>query len=171
MSEVNLVLNVGSPSIKFSAFATARATRCARSTAWSARTCPRWLASTPHSIGVLPDFDSKAAAGRTIVAHFGSGASMCVTVQLFKETSMARLFLGNIEAGTSDDEIKAFLVKYGFPEFDKIEHVPGDGSRPAAMLTFQDVQPEGLRKQKERIHDMYWKKGRITAQIMSDDFA
>ncbi|MGJ7509850.1 RNA-binding protein [Variovorax sp. GT1P44] len=84
---------------------------------------------------------------------------------------MARMLLGNIESGTSEDEVKAFLVKYGFPEFDEVEHVPGDGSRPAMLLTFRNVQPEGLRKLKERIHDMYWKKGRLTARVLSDDFA
>ena len=44
---------------------------------------------------------------------------------------MTELLLGNVDSGASDDEIKALLVKYGFPEFDAIEHMPGDGSRPA----------------------------------------
>lgn len=84
---------------------------------------------------------------------------------------MARLFMGNISDGTTDDEIKAFLVKYGCPEYDEIQHVPGAGNRPAVVLTFNGVHPEALHKVKERIHDMYWKKGRLTAQILSDDFA
>ena len=83
---------------------------------------------------------------------------------------MTKMLLGNIAGGTSDDEIKAFLMKYGFPEFDGIEHVPGDGSRPAVMLTFKEAHPEGLRKLKERIHNIFWKKGRINVQILSDDF-
>ena len=33
------------------------------------------------------------------------------------------------------------------------------------------VEVDVLRKLKERIHDMYWKHGRITAQVLSDDFA
>ncbi|WP_213959290.1 MULTISPECIES: RNA-binding protein [unclassified Variovorax] len=84
---------------------------------------------------------------------------------------MARLWLGNIEAGTTDDEIKAFLVKYGFPEFDRIEHVAADGPRPAAIVIFEGVPAEGLRLLQARIHDMYWKKGRLTAQVVHDDFA
>ena len=44
---------------------------------------------------------------------------------------MSLLLPGNIDSGTTDDEIKAFLVKYGFPPFDEIEHVSGDGARPA----------------------------------------
>jgi hypothetical protein len=31
---------------------------------------------------------------------------------------MADVVMGNVEAGTSDEDIKAFLVKYGFPPFD-----------------------------------------------------
>jgi hypothetical protein len=62
-------------------------------------------------------------------------------------------------------------VKYGFPEFDEVQHVPGTGSRPAFLLTFKGVHPEVLRKLKEKIHDMYWRKGRLSAQILSDDFA
>jgi hypothetical protein len=84
---------------------------------------------------------------------------------------MAKMLLGNIADGTSDDEVKAFLVKYGYPEFDEIERVPGDGSRPAVMLTFKEVRPEGLRKLKERIHNIFWKKGRIGVLILSDDYA
>jgi acetate kinase len=33
--------------------------------------------SYEHIAGVLPQFDPKAAAGRTVVAHLGNGASMC----------------------------------------------------------------------------------------------
>jgi len=84
---------------------------------------------------------------------------------------MARLWLANIEAGTTDDEIKAFLVKYGFPEFDKIEHVAADGPRPAAIISFDTASPDGLRALQGRIHDLFWKKGRLVAQVMHDDFA
>lgn len=38
---------------------------------------------------------------------------------------MTRLLQGNLEPGTTDDEIRDFLVKYGFPPFDEIEHQPG----------------------------------------------
>ena len=84
---------------------------------------------------------------------------------------MARLLLGNIEEGTSDEELKEFLMKYGFPEYDKVQHEAGTGSRPGAIVTFENVSPEVLHKLKERIHDLYWKKGRIVAQVLSDDRA
>lgn len=79
----------------------------------------------------------------------------------------AELLLGNVDSGASDDEIKAFLVKYGFPPFDEIEHVPGDGSRPAVLLTFKDAIPETLYGLQPRIHEMFWKNRKITARVMS----
>ena len=35
---------------------------------------------------------------------------------------MSHLMLGNVEPGTTDDEIRELLVKYGFPPFDEIVH-------------------------------------------------
>lgn len=80
---------------------------------------------------------------------------------------MTELLLGNVDSSASDDEIKAFLVKYGFPPFDAIEHMPGDGSRPAVLLTFNDAAPETLRSLQPRIHDLFWKNRKINAQVMS----
>ncbi|KWR90363.1 hypothetical protein [Cupriavidus sp. IDO] len=84
---------------------------------------------------------------------------------------MSRLLLTNIEPGTSDEEIRAFLVKYGLPEFDAIEHLPGDGTRPAVELTFNTIGPEILRKLQGRIDHMYWKRRELSATIMHDRFS
>jgi len=84
---------------------------------------------------------------------------------------MARLMLGNLQPETTDEEIRAFLVRYGFPAFDKVEHEPGDGSRPAVLLTFTGMDPSTLFKLQPRIHDMYWKKRKLSARIMQDRFA
>ena len=59
---------------------------------------------------------------------------------------MAQLWIGNVPPGTSDDELKALLVKYGFPEWDSIQHVEGDGSRPAVMIAFDKTDPLQLQK-------------------------
>ncbi len=83
---------------------------------------------------------------------------------------MAYLLLGNVDDGTSDEEIKAFLVKYGFPAFDEIEHKPGDGSRPAVLLTFTDVAPETLRSLLPRIHNIVWKERKLNAMLMTDRY-
>jgi hypothetical protein len=80
---------------------------------------------------------------------------------------MAQLWIGNIAPGTSDDEVKALLVKYGFPEFDEIQHVPGDGSRPAAMVTFQGTDPLTLQQLQPRIHSLFWKERRLNVSVIS----
>ncbi|MGY2492331.1 hypothetical protein [Cupriavidus sp. CP313] len=50
---------------------------------------------------------------------------------------MSILLLGNLDAKTTDEDIGAFLVKYGFPEYTSIEYMEGDGTRPA-------VQADGI---------------------------
>jgi hypothetical protein len=83
---------------------------------------------------------------------------------------MMHLMLGNIEPGTSDDEIQEFLVKYGFPPYDEIQQVPGEGSRPAVVVTFNSLDPETLRILQPRIHDVFWKNRRVTASIGRDRY-
>ncbi|SAK50834.1 hypothetical protein AWB81_00906 [Caballeronia arationis] len=84
---------------------------------------------------------------------------------------MTRLYLGNLAPDTSDEEIGEFLAKYGFPPFDEIEHAPGDGSRPAAVLTYRSIDPNALGQLQKRIHNMHWKNRALTAQILRDGFA
>lgn len=83
---------------------------------------------------------------------------------------MADLLLGNVDSSASDDEIKKFLVKYGFPPFDAIEHMPGDGSRPAVLLSFKDAAPETLRSLQPRIQNMYWKNRKLNAMVMEQRY-
>jgi len=83
---------------------------------------------------------------------------------------MTDLLLANVETGTSDEEIREFLVKYGFPPFDEIEYIPGDGSRPSVLLTFKEIAPEALRSLQPRIQDMYWKNRRLNVSILNQRF-
>lgn len=83
---------------------------------------------------------------------------------------MADLLMANVGDDVPDDEIKAFLVKYGFPPFDDIEHLPGAGTRPAVRLTFKDAAPEGLRMLVPKIQDMFWKNRKIHVQVMADRY-
>ena len=84
---------------------------------------------------------------------------------------MARLMLGNLEPGTTDEEVRDFLVKYGFPPFDAIEHEPGDGSRPGVLLTFEGMEASALFNLQKRVHEMYWNKRKLSARILQDRFA
>lgn len=83
---------------------------------------------------------------------------------------MADLLMGNVDAGATDEEIKAFLVKYGFPPFDEIEHLPGDGSRPAVLLTFKDAAPATLTSLLPRIQDMFWKNRKLHVHVANERF-
>ena len=80
---------------------------------------------------------------------------------------MAKLWIGNIAPDTPDDEVKALLVKYGFPAFDAIEHVPGSGSRPAVMLTFEGTDALALEKLQPRLHNLFWKNRRLNVSVVS----
>jgi hypothetical protein len=79
---------------------------------------------------------------------------------------MAGLWVGNVDSSATDDEIKEFLVRYGFPPFDAIQHVAGDGSRPAVILTFNDAPPQALRNLEGRIQDMFWKNRKIHVHVV-----
>lgn len=79
---------------------------------------------------------------------------------------MTDLFMGNVGLDVADEDIKAFLVKYGFPPFDSIRRVPGDESRPAAVLTFDTVEAELLRRLQPRVHDLFWNNRRIVVQVV-----
>jgi hypothetical protein len=69
-----------------------------------------------------------------------------------------RLWIGNMAPGTTDEEITAFLKKYA-PDLEcvQIERVEGDGTRPAAMMSFTGGTPLTLSNLALRLHGMYWK--------------
>ncbi|WP_322062898.1 RNA-binding protein [Paraburkholderia sp. J63] len=79
---------------------------------------------------------------------------------------MAELLLGNVEESVSDDEINAFLQKYGFPPYDNIQRVAGAGSRPAALLHYANVTDEVLRMLQPRVHNMFWNNRTISVQVL-----
>lgn len=79
---------------------------------------------------------------------------------------MAGLWLGNVDSSATDEEIRDFLVRYGFPPYDAIQHIPGDGSRPAVLVTFKDEPSAALRTLGGRIQDMFWKNRKLQVQVM-----
>lgn len=81
---------------------------------------------------------------------------------------MADLWIGNIAGDATDEEIRDLLVKYGFPAFDGIERIPGDGSRPAVRLSFKGASPEGLRRLQPRIDDLFWKNRKMNVMVMPE---
>jgi hypothetical protein len=81
---------------------------------------------------------------------------------------MAELWIGNIADGTTDEEIGELLVKYGFPAYDRIQHMPGDGSRPAVLLSFNNTEPAALRMLLPRVHHLFWKNRTINVLVMQE---
>ncbi|MCU0938519.1 MAG: RNA-binding protein [Burkholderiaceae bacterium] len=78
---------------------------------------------------------------------------------------MAKLWIANLpEAG--DDEIDEFLQKYGFPSFDAITRVPGDGTRPAAIIDYPDLTDDMLGRLAPRVNDMAWRERKLFANAM-----
>lgn len=78
---------------------------------------------------------------------------------------MASLWLTNLPADATDDEISGWLEKYGFPPCDEIARVPGDGTRPGAIVAFADLDEEVLRRLQPRIHGVFVRGKTIRAQV------
>ena len=81
---------------------------------------------------------------------------------------MGELWIGNVEASTTDDEIRDFLCNYGFPRADSIQRVPGTGTHPAAVVNFESVEPHVLRTFQPRIHNMFWKNHTLVVQVVPE---
>jgi hypothetical protein len=77
-----------------------------------------------------------------------------------------KLWIGNIAPGTSDDELREFLGRYGIASVASIEHVAGDGSRPAAVVEVAET-PDSLMKVTQRLNGMYWKGRSLNVQAIT----
>ncbi|ARN20242.1 hypothetical protein [Piscinibacter gummiphilus] len=83
---------------------------------------------------------------------------------------MSGMLLANVDPAASDDEIREFLVKYGFPPFTKIEHFEGDGSQPSVLLSFDELDTVALTKLQSRVDHVYWKHRELRVRILQDRF-
>jgi hypothetical protein len=83
---------------------------------------------------------------------------------------MASLLIGNVDSSASDEEIRDLLARYGFPPYDSIEHMPGDGSRPAVLLRYRDAPAEALRSLQPRLQDLFWKNRKIQVSVMDQRY-
>lgn len=81
---------------------------------------------------------------------------------------MAELLLGNVDENIADEEIGEFLIRYGFPQFSSIRRLPGAGSRPGAVVSFDDIPADRLRVLQLRVHNLFWKSHTITALLLPD---
>jgi hypothetical protein len=81
----------------------------------------------------------------------------------------AHLWMANVEANVTDQEIQLFMTKYGFPPVNRFLRVEGSGSQPGVLLTFL-VHPEALRRLQPRIQHMFWKCRTIDVQVLGGNF-
>jgi RNA recognition motif-containing protein len=77
-----------------------------------------------------------------------------------------KLWIGNIAPETTDEELREFLGKYGIATVESIERVPGDGSRPAAVLDVA-ATTESMMKLTQRLNGMYWKGRTLNVQAIT----
>jgi RNA recognition motif-containing protein len=79
---------------------------------------------------------------------------------------MARLWIINVPAELDEDELAAFLGKFGLPRFEELLSVPGDGSRPAVALSYPGLNEEALRRFQPRVNGVQWKDRRLSVQVV-----
>ena len=76
------------------------------------------------------------------------------------------LWIGNVAPEVTDEDLKAFVAKYGCPAPTRIERVPGDGSRPAAVLVFTADSGKMVSQAQLRLNGMYWKGRQLHVQTI-----
>jgi hypothetical protein len=79
---------------------------------------------------------------------------------------MAKLWIINVPAELDEDELAAFLEKFGLPRFEEMLSVPGDGSRPAVALSYPGLNEEALRRFQPRVDGAQWKDRRLSVQVV-----
>ena len=77
-----------------------------------------------------------------------------------------KVWIGNVAPGTSDQELRDFLARYGLEAVQSIQQVEGDGSRPAVMLEVT-ATTEAVMKATQRLNGLYWKGRTLMAQAMT----
>lgn len=78
-----------------------------------------------------------------------------------------RLWIGNLDPQTTDDELREFVGKYTKLEITGLVRHPGDGSRPAVMLELAGGDIVALDAAQRRLHGMYWKNRQLHVAIPS----
>jgi hypothetical protein len=79
---------------------------------------------------------------------------------------MTKLLIDNVATGTPDEDVRELLLRYGFPPYDAIEHLPGDGSRTTLMLTFDGASPATLHNLQPRIKNLFWNNRKLDVEVL-----
>jgi len=76
-----------------------------------------------------------------------------------------KLWLANIDPGTTDDELRELVRKYTKLEISRITREAGESSHPGAVLEFDEVGREALSEVERRLNGLYWKNRSLTAHV------
>ena len=76
-----------------------------------------------------------------------------------------KLWLGNIDPETTDDELRELVRKYAKLELSAVTRETGDGSRPGAVLEFAEGDRDALYALERRLNGLYWKNRSLTAHV------
>lgn len=70
---------------------------------------------------------------------------------------MSRLWMTNVPPEASEDDISALAKKYA-PQLEclVVQREPGDGTRPAACLTFKGGELGDVERLAGRLNGMFW---------------
>jgi RNA recognition motif-containing protein len=82
---------------------------------------------------------------------------------------MALLMISNLNPDTTEEQVKEFLGRYGFPAYDEFELQEGDGTRPA-VTDIPCTMEAALQAFRPRIHDVFWNGHRINALVLRERF-
>ena len=76
------------------------------------------------------------------------------------------LWMGNIAPDANEEELRDLVRKYAAAEVVSVKKVPGDGSRPAAIVDVA-VAPDAANLIVQRLNGLYWKGKPLTVQVMT----
>ena len=79
---------------------------------------------------------------------------------------MMKLWIGNLDPKTTDDEIREFVTKYTKLECATLTRVPGDGSRPGVMLDISGATVAQIYEAQLRLDGMHWKNRKLLVSVL-----
>ena len=79
------------------------------------------------------------------------------------EEKRMKLWLGNIDPETTDDELRELVRKYTKLEISRVARKAGGGSRPGAVLEFDEGSADELYAVQRRLNGLHWKNRSLTA--------
>jgi len=79
-----------------------------------------------------------------------------------------RLWIGNVPPDVTDEELTELAKKYSGLDGKVVQHVDGDGTRPARVLEFSGAPLGKVDELALRLAGMYWKERELHAFRMHD---